>query len=233
MSATLNIFDLVFLSFLVIFVLTAFFRGFIKEIFALFNWILSLFLSYLITPYATEFLEPHFHNKLIVDIAARSIIFVIVFFVTALSTSSLCKALKDKIPKYFDRSLGVLYGIIKTLLIFGFIYSITSNFYGSLLGENNKKDSQQLPSWLSEAKSYNILKIVGTALDPLVKKVFDEVMKNFDQVVPQSKKLDEKIDQVIDQQDSNQSPFNPEELDSGYSKKEIEKMNRLIEIIDK
>jgi membrane protein required for colicin V production len=234
MFENLNFVDYAFIAFGFIFVLTAFLRGFVKEIFALFNWALALVLSYLLTPYVSKFCQSFSGNKLLIDISVRFVIFVIVFFTVAISTSGLCKSLKEKIPKAFDRSLGVLYGLGKTLLIFGFIYSLIANVYGVLLGGDDDKNAKKLPSWLVEAKTHNILKISGEAMNPLVKTVFDEVTKNFDKVVPQQKDLDKKIDEVVSEktEDSSKSEaVDPKDLDSGYSKKEIEKMNRLIEII--
>lgn len=237
MFENLNFVDYTFIAFGFIFILTAFLRGFVKEVFALFNWALALVLSYLLTPYVSKFFQSFSDNKLLIDISVRVVIFIIVFLIVAISTSGLCKSLKEKIPKAFDRSLGVLYGLVKTLLIFGFIYSLIANVYGVLLGSDDDKDSKKLPSWLLEAKTHNILKISGETLNPLVKALFDEVTKNFDKVVPPQKDLDKKIDEVIDEKDkssdktSNGDVKAVDDLDSGYSKKEIEKMNRLIEII--
>jgi len=236
-SATFNVVDLIFFTFTTIFVLTAFFRGLVKEIFALLNWIVALTLSYLLAPYATDFFSHHFDNKLVVDISARSIIFVLVFFITALSTSGLRDSLKEKMPKAFDRSLGVLFGFLKTLIIFGFIYSLYFNLYGFLLGDKLKDSAVKTPDWLHNAKCYSLLKISGEALDPVVKKFFDAATKNFDHVVPNSKELlDKKINEVIEDKINeklNEAAPDTDSTDSGYNKKDIEKMNRLIDIINK
>ncbi len=215
-----------------IFITTAFFRGFVKEIFSLFNWLIALTLSYLLAPYLSKLLLFYSDNKFVADIAARVIIFIFVFIATALSTSGLCKALKEKMSKVFDRSLGVLFGIVKTLLIFGFIYSISLNLYGFLLGKNVEENSAPLPEWLLQAKCYNILHLSGNTLDPLVKKFFDATTKNLDKVVPKQDNLDEKINELLNKKDVAE-PLDESSEDAGYNKKDIEKMNRLIEIIDK
>lgn len=248
MSSNVNILDLVFVVFAFIFVVTAFFRGFVKEIFSLFNWVLSLTLSYLLAPYATEIIATYSKSKLVADISARSIIFVVVFFVTALSTGGLCKVLKEKIPRVFDRSLGVFYGLIKTLLIFGFICSIAFNLYEFLSGKKVEPNSPAVPRWFSEAKSRNILIASAEVLDPTVKLFFSAIMKNFDYAIPKPTDLDEKINELTGAQtegvDAKEGEakslksLGTEQMgkaleDSGYNKKDIEKMNRLIEIIGK
>ncbi len=236
MSTTFNILDLIFITFTIIFVLTAFFRGFVKEIFALFNWIVALTLSYLLAPYAAELASKYFKNKLVVDISMRSIIFILVFFTTAMSTANLCDTLKKKMPKMFDCSLGVLFGFVKTLIICGFIYSLYFTLYGFLLGGKLKEGGVKTPDWLRDAKCYSLLKFSGETLDPLVKKFFDAATENLDRVVPNSKEvLDKKIDEVIEEkaEEAMSEQLDKSDIDAGYNKKDIEKMNHLIDIIDK
>lgn len=242
--SSFNILDLVFFTFTIIFVLTAFFRGFVKEVFSLLNWIVSLTLSYLLTPYVTDLLADHFDNRLILDGITRSLLFILFFILTAISTSGLRDSLQDKMPKIFDRSLGVFFGFVKTLLIFGFIYSLYFNLYGMLLGKKLEEGTKKEPQWLVDAKSYSLLKFAGDTLDPVVKKFFDSITKNLDQVIPKDKNLDEKIDEIMKDKDLQSETKKAEDVvkkasdvktdsDVGYNKKDIEKMNHLIDIIDK
>lgn len=244
MSTSFSILDLVFFTFTIIFVLTAFFRGFVKEIFSLLNWIVSLTLSYLLTPYVTDLLIDHFENRLVLDGITRSLLFILFFIITAISTSGLCDSLQKKIPKIFDRSLGVFFGFVKTLLIFGFIYSLYFNLYGMLLGKKLEEGEKKEPQWLTDSKCYSLLKFSGDTLNPLVKKFFDSITKNLDQVIPKDKNLDEKIDEIMQDKDLLSETKKAEDIakkasdinadaDVGYNKKDIEKMNHLINIIDK
>ncbi len=244
MSTSFSILDLVFFTFTIIFVLTAFFRGFVKEIFSLLNWIVSLTLSYLLTPYVTDLLIDHFENRLVLDGITRSLLFILFFIITAISTSGLRDSLQKKIPKIFDRSLGIFFGFVKTLLIFGFVYSLYFNLYGMLLGKNLEEGGKKEPQWLADAKCHSLLKFSGDTLDPLVKKFFDSITKNLDQVIPKDKNLDEKIDEIMQDKDLLSETKKAEDIvkkasdinadaDVGYNKKDIEKMNHLINIIDK
>lgn len=233
MLSNFNTLDFVFAALALIFVATAFFRGFVKEMFSIFNWLVALTFSHLLAPYVAEFLASYIKNKLAADITARSAIFIIVFIIAAITTSGLRKDLQEKIPNSFNRSLGVLFGLIKTLLVFGLFYSITVNTYESLLGKTSEA-KKQLPAWLKDAKCFGILRTSGEIIDPVVKVFFDAALKNFDQVIPKSKdELDQKIDEVIDEKTSEKTPLKSDSEKSGYNKKDIEKMNHLIEIIDK
>lgn len=252
MSTSFNILDIIFITFTIIFVLTAFFRGFVKEIFSLLNWVVALTASYFLTPLTTGLLSSYFENALVLDSVTRSVIFILAFIATAMSTSGLRDSLQDKMPKIFDRSLGVLFGFLKTLLIFGFVYSLYFNLYALLLGSKLKETVQE-PSWLKEAKCHSLLKFSGTTLDPIVKKFFTSISKNFDEIVPKEKELNDKIDEIVKENnsldvetkqaqevtkkatDAKESTTKnvKTDKDAGYSKKDIEKMNHLIDIIDK
>ncbi len=242
MSTTFNTLDLIFFAFTAIFVITATFRGFVKEIFSLFNWITSLILSYLLAPYLTEFLSKHFTNKLAIDLVSRSGLFAVIFIIIAMSTKNLRESLHERLPTIFNRSLGTLFGFAKTLIIFGAIYSIYQNAYGLVM----KKDRVAEPEWLEASKCRSLIKVSAEIVDPAVRKFFDAIGQNFDQVLPKSEDLlNDKINEIMKDQPiggedgfSKDAPALSDEeleksLDTGYTKKNIEKLNQLMDVINK
>lgn len=285
MSTTFNMFDLIFAVASFIFILVAFFRGFVKELFALFNWIITICLSYLLAPYAAMFVETYSHNKLIVNVASGSMVFIVIFIIMAFATRGLAHDWKDKMPENLDRILGVFYGAFKSLLIFGLFYAILINFYSILLGNaqiaedsNPKKHHESsknknlkkldekldhdLPDWLNQAKCFSIIKFAGNIVNPLVSKAINNMETNLlDEVKPTKINPDDAIEEPTDdgingvgddvggsagalsetkpekKPNEAKKPIDakkPSEKydDKGYSKKEIEKMNRLIEIVN-
>jgi uncharacterized membrane protein required for colicin V production len=242
MSTTFNTLDLIFFAFTAIFVITATFRGFVKEVFSLFNWITSLILSYLLAPYLTEFLSKHFTNKLAIDLVSRSGLFAVIFIIIAMSTKNLRESLHERLPTIFNRSLGMLFGFAKTLIIFGAIYSIYQNAYGLVM----KKDRVAEPEWLEASKCRSLIKVSAEIVDPAVRKFFDAIGQNFDQVLPKSEDLlNDKINEIMKDQPiggedgfSKDAPALSDEelersLDTGYTKKNIEKLNQLMDVINK
>jgi len=253
MLNSFNIVDLVILIFSLIFVITALLRGLIKEVFAFSNWIIAFSLSYLLAPYLSDFLKNYIKTKIVADLTARGLIFLVVFIAIALSTSGLCKSLRESTPKALDKSLGVCFAILKTLIIFGCIYSIYTNMYGFLLGNKlqNKEDIED-PKILTEAKSYSTIKLWGNIVDPVVKLFFDAIAKNIEFAIVKSFEFEDKINKTVDdksldaellknsdKQNLNSQDIlkNPMQLDNavepGYDQNEINKINNLIEKIDK
>jgi len=239
MATTLNIFDLIFFGFALIFIVVAFFRGFVKEFFSFIVWAVAFFASYFLAPIAADLLKDHMTSKVVSEIATRSVIFIAFFIGTTISVSNLSNDLHDRTPVVFNRSLGVFYGIIKTMIISGITYSIIMNSLSYTYGKRISKSSPEYPAWLKEAKTSRIVEMSGGIMSPIVDKFFNSVTKNLDQIIPQQQNLDEKIDDIMEQnsQELGDPGFAPletgEQKDSGYSKKDIEKMNHLIEIIGK
>jgi len=233
MATTFNTLDLIFFAFTAIFVITATFRGFVKEVFSLLNWLFSLVVSYLLTPYVTEFLSKHFDNKMAIDLFTRSALFAIIFITVAMSTSNFRDSIRDKLPPIFDRSLGLLFGFVKTLLIFGAIYSIYLHAYSLVMKKKNTKD----PEWFTQAKCRSLIKVSADIVDPAVKKLFEAIGQNFEQVLPKSEELlKDKINEIMKEKTGQEvapEADSDANLDSGYSKKNIEKLNQLVDVINK
>lgn len=253
MSATFNTFDLIFIAFSCIFVVVAFFRGFVKEIFSLLIWISALCVSYFGAPLLAKMLTSYSGNKMVLDIVARTMLFIVTFFALLLSTSSLSKDLKEKMPPILDRSLGVLYGIGKTLLIFGAFYAVIANLYGFLLGKKQDPDGKKVPDWLIEARCGGILKMTGDVIDPAVEAFINSITKNFEKPGFLPKTLDDKIDETFDEDKKigkdkakiddgkyhdpqgqiSDETYKQIEKETGYDKKNIDKLGRLIDVIEK
>ena len=234
-----NLLDLAFVGLGLIFMIIAFFRGFVKEVFALINWIIAISLSCLVAPLTAKLLGLYFSNKLIINFGSQILIFVLVFIIVGISTSKLSATIKKSLPPAIDQSLGILYGLVKTLLIFGLVYSVINNFYLNVAKTN--RDANYLPSWLREAKSYKIIKSCGDLIDPIAKNIINKTIKNVEVELNKSDSGINALDannKIIKQNLDSESDKNPSTNDSnndniGYSKKEIEKMDRLIDVIAK
>ncbi len=231
--------DVVFIIMGLVFIVTAYLRGFVKEIFSLINWTVAFLASYFLSPYVAKFLEQYYSGKMAIDIATRSIVFVFAFLFSMFILSGLNRALKDRLSGYFDRSLGLFYGFFKTLLMFGVFYSVTMNVYSAILAMPQADIKE--PEWIKNAKFHGIIKAAGEVVDPFVAAFTKDVMKNVESELPVKKtdelqnKIDEVIEKKAEEKIEEKKSIEPQKVDAdeGYSKKDIEKMDRLIEIIDK
>lgn len=233
-----NILDLVFISLGLIFVIIAFFRGFIREVFSLVNWVISVTIASLLSPLVAKLLSHYLSNKLMVDLGSKILIFVLAFIIVGISTSKLSLAMKKSLPSSIDQSLGILYGLFKTLLIFGVVYSVINNFYMGTISSAVKKSANfsqndYLPKWLTSAKSYKIIKSSGELIDPLIKNMINSSIKNVEIELNTSNSKAINLNQTTKSSPKSEASDSSDNSNIGYTKKEIEKMDRLIDVIAK
>lgn len=266
MSATLNMFDLIFIFATIFIVLIAFFRGFVRELFSVINWVLAGFLVYAISPYLVKPLLGIAGGATMANIIASTISFIVIFIVTTILTRKMAFACKEKIPYTTDQILGTVFGALKAFFIFGFVYAASINLHSSLYGiEKDAKLQEKMPSWLYQSKFRGIIAPFATILNPMVEASIDDSQTRFLGKEVDSKKEGKKTKSQIKRQKLNEEKLQPYGIfnknyqkikenfkkteekpkkikktkkvseiykEKGYSKKEIEKMDRLIEIIE-
>ena len=254
MNSFNNLDAIFFLTTLTI-VFVACYRGAVKEVFSLLNWIIGFALSYLISPFLSQQLSPFFDSKLIVDVSTRIVIFMISFITFLLLTSRFTSDLTESINTYLNRFLGLCFGLLKSLLIFGLFFSLYNCFFDYALGRRLvKSESSRMPKWFTESYSAPIISFSGDLIDPVVRgfigilKInFSDVLKIQDTVkykeedLEKIKLLDDEQQNFRNYQNENPTPkksetkknsFTQQKNDLGYDKKDIEKMQKLIEIIN-
>lgn len=254
MDTTFNLFDLAFLFGLVIFIAMAFFRGFVREIFALINWVIAIFATLFLSDLISKGLGSFLSQGFVVNVVSIILSFIVVFIFSTILTRRFGTIVKEKIPYNTDQILGVAYGFLKTFLIFGLIYSFTVNGHGIIFGSNSKtKYKDSMPSWLYESKFRSVISPFGNTLDPVAKMILGNIGPkiNMNKVKKGKKEQEKKGSSSIlgifnGSNDSKKvkklKPYGIFEKNSkktgekientGYDKKQIEKMDRLIEIVE-
>lgn len=228
------------------------YRGAVKEVFSLLNWIIAFALSYLISPFLSHKLSPFFDSKLTLDVSTRIFIFVISFIAFLLFTSNFTRDLTESINTYINRFLGLCFGFIKSILIFGLFYSLYNCFFDYALGRRLvKNESTRMPKWFINSYSAPIITFSGDLIDPVVRGFIGILKINFSDALKIQDVVKYKIDENNDadnllnngEQNLNENldpkkseikknSFTQQKNDLGYDKKDIEKMQKLIEIIN-
>jgi len=246
---SISILDLIFFITTLLIISVACYRGAVKEIFSILNWILAFGLSYLISPFLADFLTPYFDSRLILDIIVRISVFIISFIIFFLSTGSFTQDLSESFNVYLNRLLGLCVGAIKSLLIFGLIFSLYNCFFDYALGKRYvKNEGDRMPKWFSSSHSASIITFSGELLDPAVRGFIGILKINFSEILktPEIIKTNSDQNEFIKEatsektfepfknniENNNKNKFTQQKNDLGYDKKDIEKMQRLIEIIN-
>lgn len=240
-------FDLAFALILSVTSLLAFIKGFLKSFFSLLNWILASLIAYFLTPFiATIFSEQYpivgLHS--IVSV----VVFVIALVLLTLFTTSISQTFLKVVPKQVDQSLGFAFGFTKGYFIVALVFTVITTIYASnsplFAGKTQAEDGRYGPAWIIDAKSYKILELGANIWQPAIDKVIQMVtgkasksLDKLEELNDNKEDLEEKMNQINEGLEGVKKAKEiydniNEESQKGYHKKEIEKMNRLIEAIE-
>jgi uncharacterized membrane protein required for colicin V production len=252
--------DIALLAMLSIFALLAFLKGFVRDFFSTINLLLAAVISYFLTPVITQFFNKSGTSHIIIDLGIRFAIFIVILIVCSMISSRIAKSLSGKIPDSVDQSLGFAFGFAKGYFIISFIFAIVIYFY-SYSTNAKKRDMPRTqivkqegngPSWLRNSKSYDILSFGADLIQPFIDNIAnqtqnklvkgvgkkpkkdDESSFNVDKKLKKIKGLYEKVVPNKDREDEIEEDYEDNsqiDEESGYSKQEIKKMKRLIEIM--
>ena len=150
----LNLADWFILIVLIASGIIAFARGFTKEFLSLFLWITAFIaaisLEYLATPKINEFIG----NEEISKIISYIVVFIIFIFIGGIVIKFISKLIKWSGASGFDRFLGVLFGLIRGLIVLFVIFLLLPSGLKTTDLINNSKITPIIQKYAPEIEEY-------------------------------------------------------------------------------
>ena len=150
----LNLADWFILIVLIASGIIAFARGFTKEFLSLFLWIAAFIaaisLEYLATPKINEFIG----NEEISKIISYIFVFIIFIFIGGIVIKFISKLIKWSGASGFDRFLGVLFGLIRGLIVLFVIFLLLPSGLKTTDLINNSKITPIIQKYAPEIEEY-------------------------------------------------------------------------------
>ncbi|AGF49020.1 CvpA family protein [Candidatus Kinetoplastidibacterium galati] len=113
----MNCFDYIFVGVLLASCIIGYFRGFARELFSLFSYLISFLLTILLAPDVNYFIERHIDSALLSNCLSYLIVFFAVllacFFINMFVSFFIIKTGMSSI----DRTLGIVFGALRGLLL--------------------------------------------------------------------------------------------------------------------
>ena len=178
----LNLADWFILIVLIASGIISFTRGFTKEFLSLFLWlsafIAAISLEYLATPKINEFIG----NAEISKIISYIVVFVIFIFLGGMIIKFISKLIKWSGASGFDRFLGILFGLIRGLIVVFVIFLILPSGLKTTNLINDSKITPIIQKYAPEIEAYfrnlidnrNIVEEALEKIDPLKKDLIPE-----------------------------------------------------------
>ena len=178
----LNLADWFILIVLVASGVISFTRGFTKELLSLFLWlaafIAAISLEYLATPKINEFIG----NQEISKIISYIVVFIIFIFLGGIIIKFISKLIKWSGVSGFDRFLGILFGLVRGLIVLFVIFLLLPSGLKTTNLISNSKITPIIQKYAPEIEAYfrnlidnrNIVEEALEKIDPLKKDLIPE-----------------------------------------------------------
>ena len=143
-----NIIDIVVIAVIIISCVVATFRGFVKELFSIISWILSLIVaSHFFEKFKVKLLE-NISQEIIADVVAFGFPFITTLIITLIISSWLSPKFDMSEALILDKIFGFAFGVFRGFLLVILFYLVFLYLIG-----NNKK----LPNVLLDAFSFKYI----------------------------------------------------------------------------
>lgn len=108
--------------------LAGFMRGFTREVLGLFTWVGSSFATYIAVPLLGGVARGHISNPMIADAVTAVVLFILFLIIFSIISGALANSVKRSSLGSVDRSLGVSFGIVRSIVIICSAEIILSTF---------------------------------------------------------------------------------------------------------
>jgi len=239
----LTTFDFIILGIMGFFIIIGLMRGFIRELFSVINWFASGILAVLLRPYVNGYISQKVSNSIISNLLSSATIFILLIILFSILITYIVRAIDKKFPKSIDITLGLAFGFLKGFLISSIVFISILNVFG----DTDDLSTKSGPKWLQNSQTYRPLSFGAYLITPFTDSIMGKIKnkylledndkndlknsskdnsKNSKTTDDKTNSLESLIDKTIDE-------TTPQKNNGGYKKNQREKLDRLINIIEK
>ena len=128
MTESLQVIDWISVTLLLVFAITGFFNGFIKEVFSAMAWVLSLITAWLYGPLIFPYVNTYLDSESAKNIISFIILFVFSFIILKTLGSIISKLISAIGLKSLDKFLGAFFSSLKVLAILTSLFVFNLNY---------------------------------------------------------------------------------------------------------
>ena len=209
----LNNVDVVILICFAISMFVAFIRGFVKEVLSITGLALFVFLAVYLSPVLLPWMNNYIASKLLARIVIFLLIMAVFYTIWIISTEFLINKIRKSTLSFMDRLFGLVFGLLRGLLILGFCFLIIK----MVLPEELKKGN------LKESKFFGVAQATSDMIEKLLPdKFIEDTVKSFEDMNKVEKKEESKEDKQEEKKEEDAIKGLPAQIDQ-------EQMNKMFE----
>src|SRR5215469_12193271 len=154
----MTVFDIIIIGIVVLSGVLAYSRGLVREALSIAAWVLAAAAAFYALPYAIPFVDRFLPKGPVADTAAGAAIFVVALVVLHVIARNLASRVKHGSLSAVDRTLGLLFGLARGVVLVCRVYMGVAWFMHS---------NEPQPRWFAESRTRPYLEAGADKLDQL------------------------------------------------------------------
>ncbi len=155
----LTVLDYIYVGVLLVSTIWATIRGGVFETIATLSWVVAAVSARFASPWLDGLLQSWFdlsESTVGTLVASYFIVFFAVLLLVGFINQRLRDKIRDSIMNVTDKTLGVIFGIVRGVVVMGVFYWVALWYYS---------DTPMLPQWLSQARTRPVMQITAVKMD--------------------------------------------------------------------
>lgn len=135
-------------------------RGGVYETIATLSWVVAAITARFTSPYLDGLLQKWFHlpdSTVVTLVASYFIVFFVILVISGFINQKIRERIQDSFLSVTDRTLGVVFGIIRSIVVMGFVYWAVLWYYSDM--------PRGLPHWVADARTRPVMQLTAVKMD--------------------------------------------------------------------
>ena len=158
-------FDLTILDYIYIVVILAStvwatIRGGVYETIATISWIVAAITARFTSPWLDGLLQQWFHlndSTVVTLVTSYFIVFFVILVIVGFINHKIRERIQDSFLSVTDHTLGVVFGVIRSVIVMGFVYWGILWYYSDV--------PRGLPQWIADARTRPVMQLTAIKMD--------------------------------------------------------------------
>ena len=135
-------------------------RGGVYETIATLSWVVAAISARFTSPYLDGLLQKWFKlpdSTVVTLVASYFIVFFVILVIGGFINQKIRERIQDSFLSVTDRTLGVVFGIVRSVVVMGFVYWGMLWYYSDM--------PRGLPHWVADARTRPVMQLTAVKMD--------------------------------------------------------------------
>ena len=135
-------------------------RGGVYETIATLSWIVAAISARFVSPFLDKLLQQWFNvsgSTVVTLVSSYFIVFFVILVVVGFINQKIRERIQDSFLSVTDRTLGVVFGIVRSCIVMGFVYWGILWYYSDV--------PRGLPTWVTNARTRTVMQLTAVKMD--------------------------------------------------------------------